>query len=251
MTRPTAQDALTEEELEHLLGTVNTRGATGKRNLALLTLMADSGLRLAEALGVQTGDLEREGSGRVVTRVRVMGKGHKPATVTVTARAAARLDTWLQARAALRLGNGAVFCTVTRGQQRGGFGGEHTLAPGRALNPRYVRDLVGRLARRAGLERRVTPHTLRHTFATHLLRQTGNLELTRKALRHARITTTAAIYSHLADRDVEAAVRALRPEAQDSKALREAPAAPADPLAAALGQLTGEQRAALVAALGR
>ena len=211
----------------------------------MLTLMADSGLRLAEALGVQTGDLVKEGGGRVVTHVRVMGKGHKPATVTVTARATARLDTWLQARASLKLGNGAVFCTITRGQQRGGFGGEHTLAPGRALNPSYVRELVGRLALRAGIERRVTPHTLRHTFATHLLRKTGNLKLTQQALRHARITTTATIYSHMTDHDVEDAVRALHEEPAEP---------PADPQVAAvveaLAGFTPEQRQALVTALG-
>jgi len=66
------------------------------------------------------------------------------------------------------------------------------------------------MARRAGIARHVTPHTLRHTFATHLLRKTGNPELVRKALRHARITTTAQIYFHLVASDVEEAVRGLR-----------------------------------------
>lgn len=201
-----AQDALTEEELEKLLEQVNTRYPTGQRNLALLTLMADTGLRLAETLGLETGHLEREG--RVVTHVRVTGKGGKEATVVVSTRAAARLDAWLSTRADLGIGNGHVFCTVSRGRRQG-FGGEHELTPGRAVNPRYVRQLVGRLAERAGIERRVTPHTLRHTFGTHLLRKTGNLELTRKALRHARVSTTAEVYAHLADRDVEDAVRDL------------------------------------------
>lgn len=203
-----AQDALTEEELEALLKAVKTRGPCGRRNLALLTLFADAGLRLGEALALQTTDLVREGS-RVVTHVRVLGKGHKPALVPVTARAAARLDAWLAARAKLGLANGPLFCTISRGRRRG-LGGEATLTPGRPLSGRYVRQMVVRMARRAGIARRVTPHTLRHTFATHLLRKTGNLELVRKALRHARITTTAQIYSHLADRDVEEAVRGLR-----------------------------------------
>jgi len=241
-TRP--QAALTEEELERFLGAIRTRGPAGKRNLALLTLLADAGLRLAEALGLETTDLVREKGGRVVTHVRVRGKGGKRATVPLTARAAARLDAWLTARAALGLGNGAVFCTITRGRG-GGFGGEKDLTPGEPVNPRYVRYLVARLAQRAGLERRVTPHTLRHTFATHLLRKTGNLELTRKALRHARITTTAGIYSHLADRDVEEAMRSLR---------EEPPPPPPDPQVAALAQalagLTAEQRQALLTALG-
>jgi len=135
------------------------------------------------------------------------------------------------------LGAGPLFCTISRGQATGyAHGGK--LAPGRPLDARYVRQAVARVAAQAGIAQRVTPHTLRHTFATHLLRQTGNLDLTRKALRHARITTTATVYAHLAERDVEEAVQALR-----------APKAPPSALDAVLATLTEEQRRALGAAL--
>lgn len=237
-----AQDALTEEQLEALLGAVSTRGVTGRRNLALLTLMADSGLRVGEALALVTTDLVREGV--VVTQVRVRcGKGGKPADVTVTSRAAARLDRWLADRQAAGLGAGPVFCTMSQGQASGYAGGAE-LVPGGELSARYVRDVVARAAARAGIATRVTPHTLRHTFATHLLRQTGNLELVRKAMRHARVTTTAAVYSHLVDRDVEAAVRALR-----APGLAPAPETPMDPMAVFVATLSVEQRQALAAAL--
>ncbi|MBI5258357.1 MAG: tyrosine-type recombinase/integrase [Burkholderiales bacterium] len=237
-----AQDALTEEQLEALLGAVSTRGVTGRRNLALLTLMADSGLRLAEALALTTLDLVREG--KVITQARVRcGKGGKRADVTVTARAAARLDRWLADRQAAGLCAGPVFCTMSQGRATGYAEGSQ-LAPGVALNPRYIRDVVARAAERAGIATRVTPHTLRHTFATHLLRQTGNLELVRKAMRHARVTTTAAIYSHLVGRDVEEAVRALR-----APGLAAAPETPLDPMAAFVATLSPEQRAAFAAAL--
>ena len=210
MTRPTAQDALTEEELETLLEQVSTAGLSGKRNLALLTLMADTGLRIAEALALTTRDLVKQGG--VVTHVQVRhGKGDKPASLAVTLRAAARLGQWLEARAEQGIGNGAVFCTVSRGK-RSGFGGEHVLEPGKPISARYVRQVLNRLAEKASLERHISPHTLRHTFATHLLRKTGNLELTRKALRHSKVSTTAEVYSHLVERDVEEAVLALRAE---------------------------------------
>jgi integrase len=207
--------------------------------------MADTGLRIAEALALTTGDLVKEGG--VVTHVQVRhGKGGKTARLPVTQRAAVRLGVWLEARPDLGLSNGAVFCTVSRGR-RGGFGGERTLEPGRPLSARYVRQLLDRKAREAGIERHISPHTLRHTFATHLLRQTGNLELTRKALRHANVTTTAAIYSHLQPRDVEEAVLALRNGVSPLSA-------PSDPqvraLAAALASLTEDQRQALMAARG-
>jgi hypothetical protein len=142
---------------------------------------------------------------------------------------------------------------VTRGQHRGGFGAETALEPGRALNARYVRQLLDRKAREAGIERHISPHTLRHTFATHLLRATGNLELTRKALRHAQITTTAAVYSHLQPRDVEEAVLALRNGAgmaatQGQPAQTGAPALAAQ-IAGALAALPKEAREKLADAL--
>ena len=112
---------------------------------------------------------------------------------------------WLQAREAR---GRFVFCTISAGQATG-YGAGQELRPGRAVSPRYVRQMVGRLAKRAGLEGRVTPHTLRHTFATRFLRATGNLEVTRTALRHARIQTTAGTYSHLVQEDVDRGIRQL------------------------------------------
>jgi site-specific recombinase XerD len=76
---------------------------------------------------------------------------------------------------------------------RRGKGGK----PGRPISTEYVRQLVHRLALGAGIATRVTPHTLSHTFATRLLRVTGNVELTRKALRHANIHATAETYARL------------------------------------------------------
>jgi integrase/recombinase XerD len=230
--------------LDQFLAAVPTRHSSGKRNAAMLTLMADTGLRRGEALGLKTSDLIREHGGDVVTHLRVVGKGEKAATVAVTTRAAARLATWLAARAGLGIGNGHVFCTISRGRRGGGFGTRDYHEPGRPLQPSYVNELVARTAEKAGIDRRVTPHTLRHTFATHLLRGTGNLELTRKALRHSRITTTATIYSHLAERDVEEAVMKLRAEPEDARETQDAAA-----LAEVLATLTPQQREKLAAAL--
>ncbi|MFO7948119.1 MAG: tyrosine-type recombinase/integrase [Armatimonadota bacterium] len=215
-----AQEALTVEELEALLDAINDRSPTGKRNLALLTLMADTGLRIGEALDLQTGDLVKEHGQLVEVKVR-NGKGGKAANVAITQRAAVRLAAWLEAREALGIDNGAVFCTISRGTRKhpkrgqNGFTGEMTeteLEPGKPISPSYVRQLLNRLADRADIEARVTPHTLRHTFATHLLRETGNLKLVQQALRHSDVSTTARIYSHLTDKDVAEAVRNLRAE---------------------------------------
>ena len=122
------------------------------------------------------------------------------------------------------------------------------LERGRAVSTGYVRQLVKRLTDRAGLEKMVSPHTLRHTFATRFLRATGNLELTRKALRHARIQTTAEIYSHLVQEDVDQGIRSL-PGNGDEDA-QEPPVDPqAQELASVIASLPKEQREALVKAL--
>ena len=86
-----AQEALTKEQLEDLLEAINDRSATGKRNLALLTLMADTGLRIGEALDLKTSDLVKEHGHLVEVKVR-SGKGGKAANVAVTQRAALHLD---------------------------------------------------------------------------------------------------------------------------------------------------------------
>jgi len=243
-----AQEALTVEQLDALLDAVSTRGPSGERNLALLTLLADTGLRIGEALALETRDLVREAGQLTEVKVR-NGKGGKPANVAVGRRAAVALARWLEAREELGIGPGPVFCTISEGRRvhptadGKGFGDELTetkLEPGRAISPNYVRDLLKRVAEKAGIEERVTPHTLRHTFATHLLRETGNLKIVQQALRHSDVTTTARVYSHLTDNDVAEAVRDLRDP--ERKQRGEAEALAADVLAA----LPPEVREALV-----
>ena len=243
MQRPTAEDALTEEELDRLLEQPNTAYPTGKRNRALLLVMADAGLRVAEATALTTNDLVREG-GQLTYLVIRHGKGDKPGRVALTRRAAAKLGAWLQAREVLEAGNGTVFCTVSKGKAGGYFAREgQLLVPGKPVSTNYVRGLVKRLALKAGIERNISPHTLRHTFATRFLRATGNLELTRKALRHARIQTTAEIYSHLVQEDVDAGIKQLPGSEEPDEADG------VQRLAKALAKLPQEQRQALAEAL--
>jgi site-specific recombinase XerD len=249
-----AQEALTVEELDALLEAVNRRSPTGKRNYALLTLMADTGLRIGEALALTTRDLVTEHGQLVEVKVR-NGKGGKAANVALGRRAAVALAGWLEARTELGIGAGAVFCTISRGHlvhpTRGedGFDGEALteteLTPGQPVQEEYVRQVLRRLADRAQITARVTPHTLRHTFATHLLRETNNLKLVQQALRHSDCSTTARIYSHLTDRDVADAVRALRDDPEEVRgearnlAAQVLEALPDEVRAALVAQLTG------------
>ena len=209
MSKTSAEDVLSEEELDNLLSQISTRTPTGKRNLALLRLMADTGLRVSEAVAVETRDIIEQAGQLTGVRIR-NGKGGKKGRTALTPTAAVALARWLAERKSLGLSNGAVFCTISKGRAAGYYAKDgQGLQPGRAISPRYVQQVVKRMAERAGIERSISPHTLRHTFATRLLRSCGNLEVVRKACRHSDIRTTAAIYSHLVQEDVDAAILEL------------------------------------------
>ena len=146
------------------------------RDRAILELFYSSGLRLAELVGLDLQRLDlREGT------VDVVGKGRKQRIVPVGRLAREALARWLEARRALvPAAETAVF--VGRGGQR--------------LGARGVECVVKRWARQLGLGAVVHPHTLRHSFASHLLESSGDLRAVQELLGHADISTTQ-VYTHL------------------------------------------------------
>ncbi len=164
------------------------------RNHALLELLYASGLRVGEAVSLDLADLDL-----VTGSVRVTGKGRKTRIVPVGEYAQEALRAYLAAGRP-RLGTGqdpsAVFLN----------------ARGRRLGQRGMRGLVHRAARAAGVGGRVTPHTLRHSFATHLLDGGADLRAVQEMLGHARLATTER-YTHLTRERVRQAYRAAHPRA--------------------------------------
>jgi integrase/recombinase XerC len=148
-------------------------GALGLRDRAMLELFYSSGLRLSELVGLRWGDLDLDEG-----EVRVLGKGRKTRLVPVGRHAVAAL------RALGSAGDQAPHSPVFRG--RGG-------AP---VSPRTVQARLKRLALKQGFAKRVHPHLLRHTFASHMLESSGDLRAVQELLGHADIATTQ-IYTHL------------------------------------------------------
>ena len=145
-----AQDALTEEQLDALLGVVSIHTTTGKRNLALMLVMADAGLRVSEATGLRTTDVVSLGDEPTHVDIRY-GKGGRPGRVALTARAADAVGAWIDTRGALGLRLGPLFCTISSGTAGGHWARDgQALEPGRPVSTEYARQLVHRLARRAG-----------------------------------------------------------------------------------------------------
>ncbi len=179
-------EVLTEEELDALLKQPNTRYPTGRRNVAMMAIMADAGLRVSEMLTLRPGAINWNSG-----RMKVKGKGGKERIVWVGEGTLELLRGWREVRPC----EAKLLFTTLKGRQ---------------IDSRYVRAMVKRYAAKAGIQKDVHPHSLRHTFATDLYRNTHDLHLTGKMLGHADISTTT-IYTHLVDEDAEAAMKALRP----------------------------------------
>lgn len=168
-------DTLSVDDISSLLS-METRDPLDVRDLAMLELMYSSGLRLSELVSLDTRDMDLEE--RVL---RVTGKGSKTRLVPIGRKAIQALHSWLCVRAMqLAEGETAVFT--------GRFG--------RRLGVRAVQQRVHRWAQRRGLPGDVHPHTLRHSFASHLLESSGDLRAVQELLGHADISTTQ-IYTHL------------------------------------------------------
>jgi integrase/recombinase XerC len=148
-------------------------GPGGKiRDRAILELLYASGLRVAELAGLDVADLDRDGG-----TVRVLGKGSKERLVPFGEAAARTLEAYLAVRGAAP---GPLFINVRGGR----------------LSPRSIHTIARQSARRTGIARRVSPHTLRHAFATHLLDAGADLRLIQELLGHSRLSTTQR-YTHV------------------------------------------------------
>jgi integrase/recombinase XerD len=187
-------ETLTIDEVERLL-----EGAPDLRGRALLELLYAAGLRISEALGLDVEELSLDGG-----FVRVIGKGDRERLVPVGDIALDWLNRWLaEARPAL-LAIGHVS------PERGGplFIGNR----GRRLARQQAFGIVKVAARAAGLGDGVSPHTLRHSFATHLLEGGADLRIVQELLGHASISTTQ-LYTHLTGERVREVYARAHPRA--------------------------------------
>ena len=140
------------------------------RDLALAELLYGSGLRISEALGLNIDDVQL--SSRVL---RVMGKGSRERLAPLSDTSCESLRAWLDERPLLALPEEQALFVGSRGSR---------------LNRREAARIVERLCRRAGLDFTVSPHSLRHSFATHLLSAGADLRSVQELLGHRRLTTT-------------------------------------------------------------
>lgn len=164
-------DLLTQKEIEALISACSNRAPTGIRNRAMIATAWRTGLRLGEILALRVKDLDLDAGLLVVQH----GKNDKRRVVGVDPGAAALFQRWLTMRSRIGIKKSApVFCTLA----------------GEPINQSYVRHLLPRLAERAGIEKRVHAHGLRHAFAVDLEREGATLTTIRDLLGHSSAAVT-------------------------------------------------------------
>ncbi len=196
---------LTVDLAGRLLELPDPATARGRRDRALLEMIYGLGLRLAEVTGLDLGDLDVPGG-----RVRVLGKGAKERILPLGGLALEALAAYLEDR----LEPGA-WLDVRDGRVRGELARTPVFEgrPGRRIGRRTVQDRVTRYAAELAAGSGVSPHTLRHSFATHLLEGGAGIRVVQELLGHRNLATTQ-IYTHLGRGRLREAFDAAHPRAR-------------------------------------
>jgi integrase/recombinase XerD len=188
----TIPHALSPEAVDRLLAAPRPDHPLGLRDRAMLELMYATGMRVSELVGVRLADLDVESR-----LIRCLGKGGKQRVVPLGRKAAASLVVYLQsAREAILRGRESPALFIT---SRG--------APMSRVN---FWKLIKRYAAEAGIRQRLTPHVLRHSFATHMLAGGAGIAAIRELLGHADIATTQ-IYTHVSREHMREEYRRAHP----------------------------------------
>lgn len=196
-------EVLTRGEANRLLGACSARSATGLRNRAMIVVMYRAGLRVAEACSLYPRDVDPD-AGTINIRA---GKGAQQRIVGLDAQAMAVVARWIERRTKLGFtGRQPLFCTLRRGHSWG-----------KATNPSYLRELLPELAAKAGIDKRVHPHGLRHTHASELSLEGTPVNLIRQQLGHKDLGTTQRYIDHIAPAQIVHAIQA-RPAWTDEPA---------------------------------
>jgi len=188
-------DSLSEEDVESLLQAADIETALGLRDRAMLEVLYASGLRVSELVGLLTGQLNLPAGA-----VKIIGKGNKERIVPLGEEATHWLSRyWETSRPELMRGYPAVEAVFVSRR-------------GTAMTRQNFWHIIKRYASQSGIEKSLSPHTLRHAFATHLLNHGADLRVVQMLLGHSDISTTQ-IYTHVARARLQALHAAHHPRA--------------------------------------
>ena len=177
------------DEVEDMLNQIDTSTESGLRDRAIIELLYSGGLRVSELVGLNRDSINLERR-----EFMVRGKGSKDRPIFISEACADRVRDYLDARTDSLP---ALFLNNSRNLQAVDTSGNY-----RRITARSVERIVEKYARLAGITKKVTPHTLRHSFATDLLMNGADLRSVQSMLGHADISTTQ-VYTHVTDRHLK------------------------------------------------
>ncbi|MBC6369622.1 site-specific tyrosine recombinase XerD [Lactobacillus kullabergensis] len=183
--RRTLPVALTVNEVNNLLEQPDTKKQLGLRDRALLETLYATGIRVSELINLKFTDLHEE-----LKLVKVFGKGSKERLIPISEVALSWIDSYkekVRDPLILKIGKNTDFIFIN---SRGG-----------SLTRQAVWQIIKHYCKMAGIQKNVTPHTLRHTFATHLLENGADLRVVQEILGHSDISTTQ-IYTNLSQKHI-------------------------------------------------
>ena len=172
-------EVLSVEEIDRIISGIDLSEKEGQRNRAIIEMLYSCGLRVSELCNLLISDIWRDEG-----FVKVMGKGRKERFVPISGRALRELSLWEECRCHINIRPGNEDYVVL------------SFKRGRKLSRITVFHIVKVLAENAGITKEISPHTFRHSFATHLLEGGANLRAIQEMLGHESIATTE-IYTHL------------------------------------------------------
>lgn len=182
-------EVLTPGEARAIVNAPNRRAPTGIRNRALFATFYRAGLRCSEALALRPKDVDLEAG----TITVLHGKGDRRRVVAIDDGAVRLIERWMDVRRDLKVPrNAPVFCTLKGGP----------------VSPDYVRAAIKRAGRRAGIDKRVHAHGLRHTHAAELANEGVPVNVIQQQLGHANLATTDIYLSHVAPTERVERIRA-------------------------------------------
>ena len=186
-------DVLTLDEIDAMIAQLDMSKPESHRNRAIIEILYGSGLRVSELVNLRLSDLYRQEG-----FMRITGKGSKQRLVPISPVADQWLDYWLEDRSKLDIKtqySDIVFLNRY----------------GRQLTRAMIFTIIKTLAKQADIHKNISPHTLRHSFATHLLQNGADLRIIQQLLGHEDITTTE-IYTHIEIQDLREAILKFHPE---------------------------------------
>ena len=181
--------ALRREEMAKLIEYNYPQNLKGLRDRAIIEMLYSSGVRVGELVSIKIKDLDFKEK-----TVYILGKGKKARLLPVTSQALDSIENYLLKRPGGKEKESIVFCNLK----------------GEPLTERGVQYIIDNLAKNCGIYRKVTPHMLRHSFATHFLENGMNLRYIQSLLGHSNLSTTE-IYTHLSIEELTKVYRKAHP----------------------------------------